>query len=156
MTTNMVGTELALNEMEWSRKDEWLDASRGLWMVDGMQAGWAKELGKLSFVTVYNSGHMVPYNQPINSHDLLTRLLTHKSFIDEELPVLRVKPFQKQARSDSLALNSVPVTAGSSTVQWSTAGVAMVSMLIGFVTALIVTRRMPIRGYQSIPDVDSA
>jgi len=31
MTTNMVGTELALNDMEWKGKDKWMDAKRGLW-----------------------------------------------------------------------------------------------------------------------------
>lgn len=42
MTTNMVGTELALNAMEWSGSSEWLDAPRGLWNVDGYPAGWGK------------------------------------------------------------------------------------------------------------------
>jgi len=59
MTTNMVGTELCLNGMEWSGKDEWLDAPRGLWNVNDYPAGWAKEQGDLTFVVVYNSGHMV-------------------------------------------------------------------------------------------------
>lgn len=59
MTTNMVGTELLLNEMEWSGKEGWLDAPRGLWKVDEYPAGWAKEYNGLSFVVVYNSGHMV-------------------------------------------------------------------------------------------------
>jgi carboxypeptidase D len=54
MTTNMVGTELCLNEMKWDGEDEWLDAPRGLWKVDGYPAGWAKEYKKLSFVVVYN------------------------------------------------------------------------------------------------------
>ena len=59
MTTNMVGTELLLNQMEWGGKEGWLDAPRGLWKVDEYPAGWAKEYNGLSFVVVYNSGHMV-------------------------------------------------------------------------------------------------
>jgi carboxypeptidase C (cathepsin A) len=59
MTTNMVGSELLLNRMEWSGKEEWIDAPRGVWKVDGAVAGWAKEHGSLQFVVVYNSGHMV-------------------------------------------------------------------------------------------------
>jgi Serine carboxypeptidase len=59
MTTNMVGTELAINQMDWSGKKEWLDAPRGVWKVDDAVAGWAKEWGSLKFVVVYNSGHMV-------------------------------------------------------------------------------------------------
>lgn len=60
MTTNVVGSELLLNAMDWKFKDEWLDASRGVWMVEdvkGGEGGWAKEYGALKFVTVYNSGH---------------------------------------------------------------------------------------------------
>jgi hypothetical protein len=68
MTTNMVGSELLLNRMEWSGKDDWLDAPRGVWKVDGAVAGWAKEHGNLKFVVVYNSGHMVS-----NRNDVLTR-----------------------------------------------------------------------------------
>ena len=61
MTTNMVGTELVLNALDWSGKDTWLDAPRGLWKTDGYPSGWAKEQGDLTFAVVYNSGHMVPY-----------------------------------------------------------------------------------------------
>jgi len=65
MTTNMVGSELVLNQMmEWDNIDKWLDAPRGLWKDRGSyskhpEAGWAKEYGNLSYVVVYNSGHMV-------------------------------------------------------------------------------------------------
>ena len=60
MTTNMVGTELVLNQMkEWKDIDHWLDAPRGAWQDAGStskhpEAGWAKEYGNLSYVVVYN------------------------------------------------------------------------------------------------------
>ena len=102
MTTNMVGTEMVLNtRLEWHGKGEWQDAPRGMWKTDYMTekeytGGWAKQLGGLTFVVVYNSGHMVPYNVPGPAYDLLVRFLTNKSFIDEELPRVRssdpVKP----------------------------------------------------------------
>jgi Serine carboxypeptidase len=60
MTTNVVGSELLLNAMDWKGKDEWLDADRGVWMVEdvkGGEGGWAKEHRALKFVIVYNSGH---------------------------------------------------------------------------------------------------
>lgn len=60
MTTNVVGSELLLNAMEWKGKDEWLDADRGVWMVEdvkGGEGGWAKEYLALKFVIIYNSGH---------------------------------------------------------------------------------------------------
>ena len=91
MTTNMVGSELALNAMEWSGRKEWLDAPRGLWKVNDYPAGWAKEYKNLTFVVVYNSGHMVPYNAPESAYDILIRLLTQKSFVDTETAQIRIE-----------------------------------------------------------------
>jgi Serine carboxypeptidase len=162
MTTNMVGTEIALNAMDWKGKDTWLDASRGLWMVDGHQAGWSKEHGNLTFLTVYNSGHMVPYNVPGPAFDMLNRLLTHTSFIDLELDLVRVKPL-KAATEESkvLQFNSVALEGLSSSGEsynvlpgshWNTMGVAVVSMVVGFVLALVMVKRNSTRGYQRVPD----
>jgi serine carboxypeptidase-like clade IV len=160
MTTNMVGTELALNAMSWKGKDEWLDASRGLWMVDGQQAGWSKEHGKLTFLTVYNSGHMVPYNVPGPAFDMLLRVLTHKSFMDVELPTLRVKPISTSSTSkttdllsdvsgESTAAAWVPVLSGEHA---HTVGVAAISMMAGFVLAMVLVRRSG-QGYHRVPNV---
>lgn len=189
MTTNMVGTELALNAMEWSGSKDgaWLDAPRGLWMVDGHQAGWSKEYGLLKFVTVYNSGHMVPYNVPAPAFDLLNRLLTNQTFMDIELPQVRVEPFKRiknhekkesvllQFDAEAAALNLEGFSSASSSLagsssssyseltgggvsgnHWNTAGVAVVSMVLGFVLALLSVRKRlnpnATRGYQRVPE----
>lgn len=75
----------------WKDADGWRDeAVRGLWRADNEQrqpvAGWAKEYGSLTYTVVYNSGHMVPYNQPEPAYDLLLRLLRNESMIDTPLP----------------------------------------------------------------------
>lgn len=158
MTTNMVGTELALNQMEWSSKEEWPDASRGLWMVDGKQAGWSKEHGNLKFLTVYNSGHMVPYNVPGPALDMITRVITNKSFIDSELPAIRVKPIvNMKESSNSMDLLTSVVGDPSYNVltlipgeHMRTVGVAAISMMVGFGAALFVIRRS--RGYVRVPN----
>ena len=157
MTTNMVGTELALNAMKWSGEKEWLDAKRGLWMADNYQAGWAKELNNLTFVVVYNSGHMVPYNRPVPAFDLLTRLLTHKSFIDEEMPLVRVgkehgaNEYDKGKHTPhhhhevmAVELEASPahhvqaVNAGQDVRLEVAVGMALLSMLVGaFLTTII-------------------
>jgi hypothetical protein len=51
-------------------------------------AGWSKELDPLSFLVVYNSGHLVPFNQPARSLELLDRFLSNTSFVDVEIPRL--------------------------------------------------------------------
>lgn len=166
----MVGTEFALNKMEWSGQDDWLDASRGLWMVDGHQAGWSKELGNLTFLTIYNSGHMVPYNVPGPAFDMLLRVLKHKSFIDDELPTVRVpihepRPSHHESRSShhepwsSQSINLLDSATGIPSSGFMElhgehvriVGVAGISMIVGFVMALVMVRRG--RGYQRVPNV---
>lgn len=91
------GTEMLLDEMEWSGSSGWRatnppETNRGLWMVKGEDdkeemAGYAKSYRGLEFVVVYNSGHLVPYNQPRHALDLLTRFLRNERFSDIALPV---------------------------------------------------------------------
>lgn len=98
------GSEEALAGMEWSGREGWLDPDvtrRGLWMVkgprvdDGRAAGLQQELevggytkshGNLTFLVVYNSGHLVPTNRPRAALDLLQRFLKEEGFSDAELP----------------------------------------------------------------------
>jgi hypothetical protein len=161
MTTNMVGTELTLNDMDWKGKDAWLDANRGLWMVNGTEAGWSKEYENLSFVVVYNSGHMVPYNQPGPAFDLLTRFLIQESFIDKELPQIRTKPnaasllllgSMSSTTTDALVSNSSTLTFSNLHGRWDSPLVAAASFLVGVVCTLFLVRGRR-RGYQSVPNV---
>jgi len=80
------GTEQLLNSMKWSGSDQWYSTPRGLWAVEDEPAGYAKAYKNLEFVVLYNSGHLAPYNVPVNSLDLLTRFLTNTSFYDYDLP----------------------------------------------------------------------
>jgi carboxypeptidase C (cathepsin A) len=163
MTTNMVGSELLLNKMEWSGQKEWTDAPRGLWMVNGTQAGWAKEYGKLSFVVVYNSGHMVPYNQPKPAFDLVTRLLTGASFLDIESPLIRAQaplPTKESIGVPTLSmdvLGSSSLGLGGSMMPHAGHSLAtvVVSMLVGaLITVFFLRRPRQQRTYQAIPDAN--
>lgn len=65
---------------------EWATAKRALWVTDDEPAGYTKAYKGLDFVVVYNSGHLVPYNQPAAALDLITRFVSNMSFADHELP----------------------------------------------------------------------
>ena len=166
MTTNMVGTELLLNRMKWKGEDTWMDAPRGLWLLpdelrkpgEQKQAGWAKESEGLTFVVVYNSGHMVPYNQPAPAGDLLVRFLTGQSFVDEQADLVRVSPAKmekhhasshhtkRQSSYDAAnmmeGLPSMPLpdVMGSSRAQ-EHALTAVVSMIVGAILAVLLMKR---------------
>eukprot|EP00529_Nitzschia_sp_RCC80_P005731 CAMPEP_0113494036 /NCGR_PEP_ID=MMETSP0014_2-20120614/28902_1 /TAXON_ID=2857 /ORGANISM="Nitzschia sp." /LENGTH=1012 /DNA_ID=CAMNT_0000387921 /DNA_START=167 /DNA_END=3207 /DNA_ORIENTATION=- /assembly_acc=CAM_ASM_000159 len=93
------GSEEALRKMDWSGTREippgaasatpqynaWTAAPRGLWMYNDYPAGYVKSHKNLSLVTVYNAGHMVPYNQPGPALDMLTRFLNGESYHDRPL-----------------------------------------------------------------------
>ena len=67
---------MALESMEWSGKEEWMDPEKTKWMqwmVDDQASGHAKKFNNLEFVVVYNSGHFVPINQARNALNLIGR-----------------------------------------------------------------------------------
>jgi len=88
LSTCAQGSEMLLDSMDWKGQNGWKSASRGLWVVDDDRqvAGYSKEHKGLFFVVVYNSGHLVPFNQPLAALDLVTRFTLGKSFADYELP----------------------------------------------------------------------
>lgn len=91
MSTCSQGSELVLNEMNWSGQKDWLDPDfydRGLWLVDGEMSGYTKVVDNLQFLVVYNSGHLVPYNRPRISLDLVRRIVKSKTFMDKKIPVV--------------------------------------------------------------------
>ena len=105
MTTNMVGTELVLNSLPiWDEKDDededsdsdvggdsgtqqnkqqqnkkqqWLNAKRGLWYTNNYPSGWVKEYDNLIFAVIYNSGHMVSWTVPFNFLEMFLVLFVH-------------------------------------------------------------------------------
>jgi hypothetical protein len=86
LSTNAQGSERCLNDMEWSDKKAWYKAPRGLWIVNNESAGYIKHHKNLQFLVVYNSGHLAPYNVPVQALDLITRFVNGKSFHDYDLP----------------------------------------------------------------------
>jgi len=48
--------------------------------VNGTIAGTAKTFTNLTFLEVYNAGHLVPMNQPQNALDMLVRFIYDSPF----------------------------------------------------------------------------
>ena len=166
MTTNMVGSELALNGMDWSGQEGWLDAPRGLWKVNDYPAGWAKEYKNLTYAVVYNSGHMVPYNQPNSAYDLLIRLLTHKSLIDVETRQIRIKEdssskkkFHHEYYSHPNEMYGLEQRSIEVSTPQSHANLIMpvgFALLVGFALGAVLFRKRHAQregGYRAVPDV---
>jgi Serine carboxypeptidase len=138
------GTENSLNAMKWSGADAWATRQRGLWVspsqVDKV-AGYAKEVKGLTFLVVRNSGHMVPYNQPENGLDLLTRFLKNESFYDEVVPFFGadlIPRSEKPAGDDSKfgTSRNIPFD--------------VLLLAVGFGGGLVVSKQSRRGGYQPV------
>jgi carboxypeptidase C (cathepsin A) len=68
---NWRGGEAWTNAVQWSGQAEFNAASYKEWLVNGQPAGQLKEYKNLKFLRVYNAGHMVPMDQPVNALAML-------------------------------------------------------------------------------------
>ncbi|KAJ1770237.1 hypothetical protein LPJ74_003382 [Coemansia sp. RSA 1843] len=72
---NWYGNKAWTLELEWPGQERFKAASDLAWSVDGVLAGEARSASNFTFVRVFGAGHMVPYDQPKNSLDLINRWL---------------------------------------------------------------------------------
>jgi carboxypeptidase D len=77
---NHVGTENMINNMEWNggkgfevAPGNW--APRRKWTFEGEVAGFWQEARNLTYVLFYNSSHMVPFDYPRRTRDMLDRFM---------------------------------------------------------------------------------
>lgn len=79
---NWLGNRGWSNELEWSGKDSFSSANTTDWYssIDGAHAGTAKSNGLFTFLRVFDAGHMVPYDQPSNSLDMVNRWISGDHF----------------------------------------------------------------------------
>eukprot|EP00980_Cylindrotheca_fusiformis_P016038 scaffold4724_cov108-Cylindrotheca_fusiformis.AAC.3 len=132
------GSEKLLDDMKWSGGHGWRQkAKRGVWLVDNKMAGYIKSYKGLDFVIVYNSGHLVPYNEPIHALDLISRFVNDKSYMDKEIPQFK-RPEGRPTKEYSFTLfHGILLLV-----------VAVVCFCCGILAASCWERR---NGYSSIP-----
>ena len=74
---NWRGGEKWTHEAQWSHGDDFRKAKYTDWTNDGGDKKWGeyKSVDKLTFLRVYNAGHMVPMNQPEAALAMLNKWL---------------------------------------------------------------------------------
>lgn len=77
---NHIGTETLISKMEWNggkgfevTPGNW--APRRDWTFEGEAAGFWQEARNLTYVLFHNSSHMVPFDYPRRSRDMLDRFM---------------------------------------------------------------------------------
>ncbi|OSX56451.1 hypothetical protein POSPLADRAFT_1160107 [Postia placenta MAD-698-R-SB12] len=73
---NWVGNERMTLALEWSGQQDFAAEPLRGWKVDGDFVGLTRTAGPLTFVTIDGAGHMVPYDKPKHSLELVTRWLS--------------------------------------------------------------------------------
>ncbi|SPO31128.1 related to PRC1 - carboxypeptidase y, serine-type protease [Ustilago trichophora] len=69
------GNKEWVSTLDWSGSDAWKKGKNYEWIVDGEKAGRTQSGGGLTWATVYEAGHMVPYDQPDAALAMLNRWL---------------------------------------------------------------------------------
>jgi len=77
---NYLGGQAWVNGLDWSGKNAFNALPLKEWKVQNKTAGLAKSYQGFTFLEVFDAGHMVPMDQPVNALDMLKRFLTGKPF----------------------------------------------------------------------------
>ncbi|KAK9779485.1 putative Serine carboxypeptidase [Seiridium cardinale] len=70
---NWLGNKAWTEELVWNGKQKYNDAKMGPLEVGDSKYGEVKSSGNLTFIRIYEAGHMVPFNQPEGSLDFFNR-----------------------------------------------------------------------------------
>jgi len=77
---NYLGGERWMAQLEWSGQSLFNATQMTEWNVQGQTAGLEKSVQNLTVVRVYDSGHMVPMNVPLNALELFRTFLANEPF----------------------------------------------------------------------------
>ncbi|KAG6611658.1 Serine protease family S10 [Phytophthora cinnamomi] len=93
MMCNHYGTEKLLLNLNWNGSDEYQQANKYTWRVQGRQepAGFAQQGGNLTYAVVTGAGHMVPLDVPDVAADMLHRFVNKLEFNDKQQSVLNTR-----------------------------------------------------------------
>ncbi|KAI5123390.1 hypothetical protein M0805_006098 [Coniferiporia weirii] len=72
---NYVGIESLIRDMEWAGGKGLGTVETKSWSVDGVPAGTWVESRNLTYVKIFNSSHMVPFDLPFVAHDMILRFM---------------------------------------------------------------------------------
>ncbi|KAK6347705.1 Cell death protease [Orbilia javanica] len=108
---NHIGTENLIKNMTWNgatgfETSPGVWAPRSEWVYEGNPAGYYQTARNLTYVLVYNSSHMVPFDVPMQSLDMLDRFI---GVSKDGLGHIPMKPSGKQ--SSSAGSGSIPANA---------------------------------------------
>nr|KAF6469201.1 carboxypeptidase vitellogenic like [Molossus molossus] len=76
-------TEQSLMAMDWKGSREYKKAKKKIWKIfesDAEVAGYVRQVGDFHQVIVRGGGHILPYDQPLRSFDMINRFIYDKGW----------------------------------------------------------------------------
>lgn len=82
---NWLGNRRWVDTLPWAQQADWLDAPELQWtpVAASKPAGAVTAVGPLTFIKVYEAGHMVPMDQPVAALDMITRFTRAIPYADQ-------------------------------------------------------------------------
>jgi carboxypeptidase C (cathepsin A) len=81
---NWLGNRRWVDQLDWEGKQGWSQAQDQPWSVRGKQVGLVTNYDTLTFVKVFEAGHMVPMDQPAAALDMITRFMLNKNLAEDD------------------------------------------------------------------------
>ena len=81
LTVPYTSSEMLVRSLHWDHAQEYLEAPRRVWRVEGQLFGYVREARGLVRVLGRCSGHEVGYLQPLKAVDMLKRFMTRDTFL---------------------------------------------------------------------------
>ena len=69
------GVQNMISSLGWSGVPSFLSSPKVVWKVNGEIAGYVQSNKNLTFALVLKSGHLTPYNQPVNTKNLVVNFI---------------------------------------------------------------------------------
>lgn len=74
---NTSGVLQYLNSLNWNGVNNWKNADKQIWKIDGEIVGWVKNYGNLWFGLVNKAGHLVPFDQPKSAFSIVGHFINN-------------------------------------------------------------------------------
>ncbi|KAG4304127.1 hypothetical protein PORY_002491 [Pneumocystis oryctolagi] len=134
---NHMGTEDTINEIEWNgrkgfRKEDGTWATRYKWIFMNKHVGYYQYDRNLTYVLIKDASHMVPYDKPLESLDMLNRFLEIDPKLIEEV---RKSNSWNNASTGNIDYDDGSKTYGRSKAVWSLyyhiGGIILIFLIFG-------------------------
>ncbi|RLV85154.1 Pheromone-processing carboxypeptidase KEX1 [Meyerozyma sp. JA9] len=97
---NYIGTEAFIKELEWNGQRGWDNENVFDWHFDGNLAGYVRNSRNLTFVNVFNSSHMVPFDVPYTSRSLMDLMTGNFDIKDDKIITYKLGTRGQAKQSD--------------------------------------------------------